>query len=431
MIIPKAVLNILTTLETAGYEAFLVGGCVRDLLLGLPPQDFDVCTNAIPDEMLAVFNDYSVYKTGLKHGTLTVKSDEMFVEVTTYRREGAYFDNRHPNQVEFISELKQDLARRDFTVNALACSKDGEVFDFYGGRTALKEKLITCVGNAEARFTEDSLRILRGLRFAAGYDFTIADETAKAMRKKKHLLKNVSAERIREELTKLLVGKAGGKILRNYPDILLEVLPELSEEISASALWEETTRVIGNTPALPILRWTALLKNSGKVNCLVVDAYSDNHRNSREIAEGVLRRLKFDNKTKKRIMLLIKYQEVVWEVSDGHIKRLLNQIGEEILRDLLLLRKADLNKTDGCYKKLSDQLAVFEKKLDRIITTKACFTLKQLAIKGHDLIAVGIVDGKEISSTLARLLEAVMDERCDNNKTALLQFLKENGSVKN
>ena len=425
MIIPSEVIIILTKLESAGFEAFLVGGCVRDLLLGLSPQDYDVCTEATPDEMLEVLSDFSVYKTGLRHGTLTIKSGEIFIEVTTYRREGKYSDNRHPDQVTFIGELREDLARRDFTINALACSRDGTIYDFFAGKADLESKTISCVGDPDKRFTEDSLRILRGLRFASALDFKIADETASAMRKNKELLKNVSYERIREELTKLLAGKAVGRILRYYHEILFMVLPELSKEITTSVLWEDTIKAVENIPALPILRWTALLKNCGKSGCLKSEDCSDCSPMDTEIAESIFKRLKFDNKTKKRILLLIGYQEVALEANDGHIKRLLNKIGADNLLNLILLKKASLNKDDDYTKTLFEQLTVFEKRSQQIITAKSCYTLKQLAIKGNDLIAMGINDGKEINSLLTKLLEAVMDDKCDNNKMALRQFLKE------
>ena len=427
MIIPLDAIKVLATLHDCNFQAYLVGGCVRDLLLGLTPKDYDVCTNATPLEMLEVFRDFSVYKTGLKHGTLTVKSGELYIEVTTYRKDGDYLDNRHPSNVVFVSELQEDLARRDFTINAMACDSTGTIYDFFAGKAALENKQIDCVGEADARLAEDSLRILRGLRFASVLDFSITEQTVTSMNKNKHLLKNISAERIHVELDKLLVGKAAGKILREHFAIFNEVIPEFNVEdpssLSKTALWEKTIRIVENTPPIPVLRWTALLMNY----CLPENIENDELRPPKRnliTAENILGRLKFDNKTKANILLLIKYQDSPLELHNRVIKRFLNKIGEEALRNLILLKKAVLEVDYENSKEAVSQLEVLVAKLDNIIETKACYSLKQLAVKGDDLLRFGIENGKVINRYLNLLLEAVMDNQCPNNKADLFKYLE-------
>jgi tRNA nucleotidyltransferase (CCA-adding enzyme) len=438
MIIPPDVLAVLQTLESAGFEAFLAGGCVRDMLLGFSPKDYDICTNANPVQMLSAFSGFPVYETGIKHGTLTVGSGEMFFEVTTYRIDGDYSDNRHPDTVKFAGKLQEDLARRDFTINAMACDKNGVVLDFFGGKTALENKVVSCVGNAKMRFAEDSLRILRGLRFSSVLGFNVESGTAAAMHNKKHLLKNVSAERIRAELTKLLCGGGVVNVLRSFSDILFEVLPELramrgfahNHPYHDSDVWDHTIKVVENTPPVAFLRWAALLHDSGKPHCYTEKGECGHFYGhpiiSAEIADVVLSRLKFDNKTKDKIVLLVKQHDTPQLPDSTFIKRRLNQIGEENLRNLLLLIRADAAGHSKFYgEKCIEKIAEFEVELNHVAESKQCFTLNQLAVNGRDLIGIGFESGKEIGAALTFLLEAVIDCKCSNHKDALLQYLDE------
>jgi tRNA nucleotidyltransferase (CCA-adding enzyme) len=443
MIIPPDVLAVLNALESAGFEAFLVGGCVRDMLLGFLPQDYDICTNANPAQMRTAFSGFPVYETGLKHGTLTVGSKGMLVEVTTYRIDGDYSDNRRPDSVKFTSELKEDLARRDFTINAMACDKNGVVLDFFGGKTALANKVVACVGNAAMRFEEDSLRILRGLRFSAIFGFAIESETAAAMCSKKHLLNNVSVERVREEITKLLCGNAVGNILQGFSDVLFEVLPELRAMLGFAQnhpyhefdVWEHTIKVVENTLPVAVLRWAALLHDSGKPHCYTEESgcghFYGHPQISTEIADAILSRLKFDNKTKDKILLLVKQHDNPLLPDSAFIKRRLNQIGENNLRGLLLFIRADTaGHSKLCRKKRLKKIEEFETELNRVLEYQPCFTLKQLAVNGKDLIDIGYACGKEIGVVLTFLLEAVMDGNCNNRKDELLQYLNESGKYK-
>jgi tRNA nucleotidyltransferase (CCA-adding enzyme) len=438
MNIPSDVRVVLATLEAAGFEAFLVGGCVRDMLLGAAPKDYDLCTNAKPEQMLKVFGDFSVYETGLKHGTLTVRSGGTFVEVTTYRIDGDYSDNRRPDNVVFVGELREDLARRDFTMNAMACDKSGGIMDFFSGRADIENRVIACVGDAEMHFDEDSLRILRGLRFAAVLGFDIENNTVAAMRKKKYLLGNISAERIREEITKLLCGDFAGNVLRKYADILLEVLPELSPMRGFKQnnpyhdfdVWEHTTRVVAAAAPVAYLRLSGLLHDSGKPHCYTekngCGHFYGHPKISAEIAEGILSRLKFDTKTKEKILLLIAWHDMQMIPESASIKRILNKIGEENLRDLLLLIRADTaGHSKMCIAERLEGIDRFEGELEEILSTKPCFTLKQLAVNGYDLIVAGYEDGKEIGEALNSLLDAVIDGKCVNDKSELLRYLAE------
>jgi tRNA nucleotidyltransferase (CCA-adding enzyme) len=438
MIIPSDVLTVLTTLEDAGFEAYLVGGCVRDMLLGAAPKDYDVCTNAKPEQMLAVFKGFSVYETGLKHGTLTIRSGDTFVEATTYRIDGDYSDNRRPDSVTFVSNLKEDLARRDFTMNAISIDKAGAVIDFYGGKTAIENKMIAYVGSAGARFEEDSLRILRGLRFASSLGFEISASTAAAMREKKHFLQSISAERIREELTKLLCGIAAGAVLQQYSDILFEVLPELAPMQGFAQnhpfhdydVWGHTIKVVENTPPVPFLRWAALLHDSGKPRCYTekdgCGHFYGHPKISMEIAETILTRLKLDNKTKEKLMPLVARHDQPLLLERAFINRQLNQIGEENLRSLLLIIRADTaGHSSSCKGDRLEKIAAFEALLNEVLAAKPCFTLKQLAVNGDDLIGKGYKSGKEIGTALQALLNAVMEGKCQNNNEALLNYLDE------
>jgi tRNA nucleotidyltransferase (CCA-adding enzyme) len=439
MIIPLDALTVLTTLEAAGFDVYLVGGCVRDVLLGAEPKDYDVCTNAKPEQMLEVFSGFSVYETGLKHGTLTVKSGELFIEVTTYRVDGDYSDNRRPDSVTFVDNLKEDLTRRDFTMNAMAIDKFGTVMDFYGGKADIENKMIRCVGNAGMRFEEDSLRILRGLRFAAILDFEIEEATAVAMRAKKHLLQSISVERIREELTKLLCGKSAGAILQAYADIIFEVLPELAPMQGFAQnnpyhdydVWGHTIKVVENAPRIGFLRWAALLHDSGKPQCYSekdgCGHFYGHPKISTEITDIILERLKFDNETKEKVLLLVAQHDHPLLFEAAFIKPRLNQIGEENLRDLLLIIRADTaGHSASCQDERMEEIAKFEKLLNDVVAAQPCFTLKQLAVNGTDLIEIGYKSGTEIGTALQFLLNAVMDGKCENNKNALLKFLASN-----
>ena len=449
IIVPVPVSGLLTRLTRAGFSAYVVGGCVRDSLLDLEPHDWDICTSALPEQMQSVFNDLHTVETGLKHGTLTVVADHVPYEVTTYRVDGDYTDHRHPDSVRFVDDLTQDLARRDFTVNAMAYAPETGLQDPFGGQEDLSAGLIRCVGEPEQRFDEDALRVLRALRFASVYDFAIDPATAAALRQKAPDLKLVAGERIREELLKLLCGKAVGRILREYPEVIAEIIPEIRPMIGYDQqnhhhsydLWEHTVRGIEGVPADPVLRLTMLLHDTGKPNSRTTDEKGEGHyyghaRYSEVIAGKAANTLRLDNVFRARLTTLVLHHDTPLRTGSGGINtdrsfllRRLNRFGEENLRALFLIHCADRTATgystpEREQARLRDRMAA----LDELLAEQPCFTLKDLAVNGRDITAAGLC-GKAVGEALQSLLEAVMDGRVPNEKEALLSYLAGKGNA--
>ena len=317
--IPAGADFILRRLMENGFDAYVVGGCVRDSLLGLFPHDWDICTSARPEQMQAVFADCRVIETGLKHGTLTVLHDRIPYEVTTFRVDGGYTDHRHPDSVSFVSNVVDDLARRDFTVNAMAWNPQTGLVDAFHGQEDLRAGIIRAVGDPKTRFTEDALRILRALRFASVYGFRIDDATSQAAHDLRHTLTDVAAERIRVELAKLLCGQGAADILRAYPDVLFVLLPQLRAMHGFDQhnphhrydVWEHTLRALPHIPPTETLRLAILLHDSGKPDCFTLDEAGIGHMHghaerSAEIADEVLSSLRVDNATRERVTLLVR-----------------------------------------------------------------------------------------------------------------------------
>ena len=443
MQIPVHVSELISRLKSAGFSAYVVGGCVRDSLLGLEPHDWDICTSALPDQMQAVFQGLRTVETGLKHGTLTVVMDHVPYEVTTFRIDGDYTDHRHPDSVVFVDDLTKDLARRDFTVNAMAWSPETGLQDPFGGRQDLDAHLIRCVGEPEQRFEEDALRVLRALRFASVYDFAIEPATASALRRKAPDLKLVAGERIREELLKLLCGEAAGRILREYPDVLAEIIPELRPMIGYDQqnhhhsfdLWEHTVRGLEGVPAEPVFRLTMLLHDTGKPVVRTTDEKGEGHyfghpKVSEDIARKTADALHLDNAFRDRLCTLVRYHDIPLRTQSGEINidrsfllRRLNRFGEEDLRALFLIHCADRTAT-GYSSPERERARLRERMsaLDALLAEKPCFTLKELAVNGRDLTAAGL-KGKAVGEALQALLEAVMDGKVPNEKEALLAEL--------
>jgi len=442
--LPPPVSSLLARLTRAGFPAYVVGGCVRDSLLGLQPHDWDICTAALPEDMQAVFRDLHTVETGLKHGTLTVVVDHVPYEVTTFRVDGDYSDHRHPDSVRFVDNLTEDLARRDFTVNAMAFSPDTGLADPFGGREDLSAKLIRCVGDPRQRFDEDALRVLRALRFASVYDFAIEPATSDALRQKAPDLKLVAGERVREELLKLLCGKAAGRILREYPEVLAEIIPEIRPMIGYDQqnhhhsydLWEHTVRGIEGVPADPVLRLTMLLHDTGKPATRTTDEKGEGHyfghpKVSEKIARKTAETLHLDNAFRDRLCKLVLHHDTPLRTQGGEINtdrsfllRRLNRFGEEDLRALFLIHRSDRVATGYTTQeredaRMRDRFAA----LDALLAEQPCFTLKDLAVNGNDLLAAGL-KGKAVGETLQFLLEAVMDGKVPNEKETLLRFVQ-------
>ena len=441
--LPADVAALLAMLRDAGFPAYTVGGCVRDALLGITPHDWDICTSALPEQMQQVFKDLHTVETGLKHGTLTVVVNHVPYEITTFRVDGEYTDHRHPDSVSFVDNIAEDLSRRDFTVNAMAWSPDSGLVDLFDGREDLAAGVIRCVGDPALRFDEDALRVLRALRFAAVYDFSIDPATDAAARKLAPSLHGVAGERIREELMKLLCGKGVGRILRAYPDVLSEIIPEIRPMVGYNQqnhhhsydLWEHTVRAVENVPAEADFRLAMLLHDTGKPRVRTTDEHGEGHYRghqavSAEIAERAADALRLDNATRDRVILMVRYHDIPLRTETGEINldrsfllRKLNRFGEKDLRALIRIHRADRIATGYSSPEREDRrMKERLDALDALLAEQPCFTLKDLAVNGRDLQAEGL-RGKEIGETLQRLLEAVMDGTLENTRDVLLQAI--------
>ena len=436
--LPLPVARALSVLEACGYEAYTVGGCVRDSLLGRIPNDWDITTNATPEQMKACFADFRVIETGIQHGTLTVIVEGMQLEITTYRNDGEYLDNRHPVQVTFSKHIEDDLSRRDFTVNAMAYHPQKGFVDLFGGHTDLQACVIRCVGDANTRFHEDGLRILRAIRFASVLDFDIAEDTAKAVHVCKHLLSGIAAERIREEFCKLICGPRATRILREYIDVVAVFLPELDRCVG----FEQNTKyhcydVFEHTlHALElcenddlITRLGVLLHDIGKPLCYTEDELGGHFKGHApagvELTREILSRLRFDNETIRRMELLVEWHDIPLSAEKKRVKRLMQRIKDEDILRLLEIKRCDRLAHAEDFQELAPDLAFIPSVIEAIRAEDACLSLKTLAIDGSDLMALGVPEGKKIGEMLHLLLDDVIEERLPNQKEALLQAAKE------
>ena len=427
----------ISMLENAGFEAYAVGGCVRDSLLGKKPTDFDITTSAFPEEMKAVFKNEHVIETGIKHGTLTVLIDGEPLEITAFRIDKDYSDNRHPEKVEFTRSLSEDLARRDFTVNALAFSEKTGIIDLFGGVSDLEHGIIRAVGEPEKRFNEDALRIMRALRFASVLGFEIEEKTALSLSKNAHLLKNISAERLFSELGKLLCGNFAKKVIFEHPAPFFEIIPELSllkgfdqhhyrHNLDA---FEHSLAVLENAPKIPTLRFAALFHDVAKPLCQSFDETGTAHyyghaQKSAEIAETVLRRLKSDSETIKTVSELIRRHEDRFEPSKKAVKRLLSKTNPEFFENLLCLMEADEMGKAEEFRLSKSVFEEFRRLAAEIAEKEECFSLKNLSVNGSDLISAGFEPGKKMGEILKTLLEKVIEGELSNEKATLLEFVK-------
>lgn len=430
--IPHEVETLLDTLYRAGFAAYPVGGSVRDLLLGRAPHDWDVTTSARPEQAEALLTAYKVIETGMQHGTITVLAGEWPVELTTFRGEGGYADGRHPDTVTFGVTLEEDLARRDFTIGAIAWDTvNNRLIDPFGGRDDLGNRIIRAVGDPDRRFAEDGLRILRGLRFAATLGFTIEPKTAAALRRNAFRLKSLSPERIRTELEKLLCGKAAVPVLREYREVIGVVLPELlplagfaqNNPHHNKDVWEHTLAVLENVPPEPELRWAALLHDVEKPSCCTVDPDGTRHFRGHqdpgaETAGRILRRLHCETRFIADVTELIKIHDIRFPATVEMATRWAGRWGEKRFTQFALLRRADTlgqahpEEAEPYYQALMEAFGEAKRK-------NACFTVRQLAVTGNDLTAMGL-SGLAVGETLRRLLQGVQSGALPNERAALL-----------
>ena len=430
MILPAYVSQCITALEEAGYSAYAVGGCVRDRLLGLEPQDYDLCTSALPEQIQQVFQDRGLVLSGVKHGTVGVIFPEGVVEITTYRTEGGYTDGRHPDWVRFVDQIQEDLARRDFTVNAMAWSPLRGLQDPFGGRQDLEQGILRTVGCAEDRFREDSLRILRGARFAAKYRLTPQEQTYEAMVRLTGLMEDLARERVYSELCKLITVATAEDLIR-YAPVITQVIPELVPAVGFDQrcryhvydLYTHIAHVTAAVPQVLNLRWAALLHDVGKLTTFTLDEEGQGHfyghaQESARLADQILTRLKAPTNLRLEVVQLIRYHMSLIDPQRKLVRRWLGRLGEEGLQSLLTLQEADMGSKGTDYFNPIPQL---QGMIRELMAEEGCMTLRQLAVNGHDLMALGIPAGKSIGRCLTALLDAVLDERLPNDREELLQ----------
>ena len=435
MQIPQSVQLCIDTLENAGFAAYLVGGCVRDAYLNLIPHDFDLCTNALPEQTETVFSDHKLVLAGKKHGTIGVVTDTGVVEITTFRTEGGYTDCRHPQWVEFVSDIEADLARRDFTVNAMAYSPSRGFADPFGGREDLGKGFLRAVGEPSARFEEDALRILRGIRFASRYGLSVEEKTRQAMFDLAPRMESLARERVFEEVNRFLqLAKAAD--LLTFAPILAAVIPELEQTLGfdqhsphhAYDVFTHIAYVTAAVPSEPALRWAALLHDVGKPATFTTDETGRGHfyahaQVGAEMANTILLRLKAPTQLREEVVLLISQHMTKLEPEKRFLRRCLNRLGSDRVERLLQLQEADMG-SKGTGKQ--DQLLQFSQVralLAEIKAENACLQLKDLAVNGNDLLALGLT-GKQIGETLNSLLEQVMDDVLPNDRSVLLEAAK-------
>lgn len=442
--LPDEVSCLLRQLEAAGHSAYAVGGCVRDTLLGRVPGDWDICTGARPEEIRAVFAGERLILTGEKHGTVAVVRAGVPYEITTYRVDGAYADRRHPGSVRFVPQVEEDLARRDFTINAMAYHPARGLVDVFGGRGDLLARMVRCVGDPAARFGEDALRILRAVRFASQLDFSLEKGTAAAALHLKDTVQGISAERVYTELDKLLAGPAAGRVLAEYGPILAGAVPEIGPCIGCGQpslwhcydVWQHTAAAVAALPpdAERVVRWAVLLHDLAKPACKSVDEagvahfYGHNQRGGR-LAQGVLRRLKAPRALENSVAALVAVHDCPLPADDSKTLHLLARHGPVFLRRLCAVKYADLaaHAARPAVEQRRQEVAAFEARLERLAKS-GCYRLGDLAVNGSDLLEAGVRPGPQVGLQLERLLEAVMDGSLPNEREALLAQIKENNS---
>ena len=435
MYLPPYVKNCIDALEAAGFAAYAVGGCVRDSLLGLQPADFDLCTAALPEQTEAVFHDHKLVLAGKKHGTVGVVTEGGVVEITTFRTEGGYLDNRHPEWVKFVDDITGDLARRDFTVNAMAYSPTRGFADPFGGREDLHNRILRAVGDPAQRFQEDSLRILRGARFAAKYRLTPDPATEKAMCDLRDLMDNLARERVFEELCKFLLVCETADLERFTP-VITAAIPELSPSVGFQQhnphhthdVWGHTIRVVTGVPKILPLRWAALLHDAGKPATFTRDETGRGHfyghpKISAQIADAVLHRLRAPTALRQQAVLLIDRHMVTLEPDARLLRRRLSQHGEENIRLLLALQRADFGGKGTDSPAEEQYYQAVADTLEAVLAENNCLKITDLAVNGNDLKQLGLT-GKAIGKCLQSLLDQVLDEKLENKKETLLNAAK-------
>ena len=436
--LPEDVNCIIEELEKRGHEAYAVGGCVRDVYMGRTPHDWDITTSAEPDEIKEIFR--KTIDTGLKHGTVTVRMHGESYEVTTYRIDGEYEDGRHPKEVKFTKSLEEDLKRRDFTVNAMAYNCTKGLVDLFDGKEDLEKKVIRCVGDPKERFTEDALRMMRAIRFSAQLGFSIEEETYDAIRKLSPTLDRISAERIREEMMKLLTSDEPEKFRLFYDTGLTKVfMPEFDVCMQTPQntkhhdknVGEHTLFVLGGVKNTPVLRLAALFHDIGKPGKRTTDEAGNDHFYkhpllSEDLTKDIMNRLKFDNDTKYMVCKLVLYHDERPALNEKSVRRSMAKLGADCFPDMYYLKEADI-KGQSAYKREEKlkNLETYRRLCEEVFEKQQALSVKDLKITGKDLLEIGIPQGKELGATLKRLLDAVIEDPEKNERETLLGMARQ------
>ena len=428
-------------LKTSGFEAFLIGGSVRDFIMGLPIGDIDITTNATPTEVKEVFRDFRVIETGIKHGTVTVLIDNEPLEITTYRSESTYSDNRHPDSVTFSKTLSDDVVRRDFTMNAIAYDFSDGFCDLVKGIEDIENQTIRCIGNAETRFNEDALRILRALRFSSVLGFTIEENTKSAIHKCKDLLLNISSERIREEFVKLICGKNAYNVLKEFSDVIAVFIPEIRPCIDFKQenrhhcfdVYTHILKSVEKSSPDATTRLALFFHDIAKPLVAHFDEKGEQHyyghpKKSAEITKKILTRLRFDNDTKNKVVTLVAFHDTPILVNNSvspdrkRLKKIMSQIGVELIFPLIEIKYCDNSAQNPIYFRGEEFYTLTRNTIKEILDEQECFSIKDLAINGNDLIKMGY-NGKKIGIILNDILEMVINEKIENSPDAIFAYI--------
>ena len=438
--IPDGANLLIHTLQDNGYSAYVVGGCVRDSILGREPHDWDICTSATPEQMIEVFKDKRVIETGLQHGTITVVVDKIPYEITTYRIDGDYSDSRRPDSVTFTDSLIEDLRRRDFTINAMAYNDTQGLVDPFGGIGDIKYEKIQCVGSAKERFNEDALRILRAIRFASQLEFSITPGTDWEIHQLYKNLENISIERINSEFCKIVNSDDFCVELLLYKDVFSLFIPELKDMIDFPQnnpwhiynVFEHTVHAVAECESKDLItRLAVFFHDFGKPHSYQDDMCGVRHfkghaKVSAIMTDEIMKRLRFDNNTRNKVVELISYHDSTFQVGKKYVKKWLNKVGEEQLKRLLDLKEAD-NKAQNLERSKDriNELQEIKVLVDEVLQEQECFSLKDLAVNGTDVMEAGVKQGKQVGEILNSLLDMVINGEIENNQDKLLNYIKE------
>ncbi len=432
--LPERVRYLINKLRSAGHEAFVVGGCVRDSIMGRKPEDWDICTSALPGQTESCLGLPTIIKNGVKHGTVTVRLMDENFEITTFRTDGCYTDNRRPGSVTFVSDINADLARRDLTVNALAYNDETGLVDPFGGLDDINRRIIRCVGKPSDRYNEDGLRLMRTVRFASVLGFDIEQATSKAVHENRELLHNISAERLASELIKLLSGRNVERVLLEYPDLIGVFIPELLPMVGLEQrnphhcydVWTHTVKAVSLIENERLLRLCALFHDFGKPDCFTTDENGTGHfhghpKRSAELCDNIMRRLRLDNRTIDSAVTLIKLHDLRPPAKPKNVRLLLSKTGEELFPKLLELKRADALAQSSYMRTeklryIDDLRRIFRQE----IAAGSAYNVKMLKINGSDLIAEGFAPGRALGETLNALLSEVIEGELPNERQALL-----------